>query len=226
MRRQAILLTAASVGAAAFLLYYATLLPDMDLGDTPSFQARIGAPLLTPRDGYPLYTAIGTVFHWIAGGTPAHALNLASAAEGAVACAAIVLVGVELGGSVAAAAAASLLFATSYTFWSQSIIAEVYALHLIFVALTLLFAFRWARQPTTTRLGLLFATYAVGFGNHLSMILLAPGLVIFLFAAAPAGWRSMLAPRVLILAAVCACAGALQYAWNFHTLWLLPDPPI
>src|SRR2546429_324062 len=83
----------------------------------------------TPRDGSPLYTAIGTAFYWIAKGTPAHALNLASAVEGALACAVIVLVGVEMSGSVAAAAAAALLFATSYTFWSQSIIAEVYALH-------------------------------------------------------------------------------------------------
>jgi hypothetical protein len=132
---------------------------------------------------------------------------------------------VELSGSVLAATAAALLFATSYTFWSQSIIAEVYALHQIFVALTLLLALRWARQPTMTRLALLFGTYALGFGNHLTMILLAPALVIFLFAAAPAGWRSLLAPRVLAVAAACACAGALQYAWNFHTLWLLPDPP-
>ena len=225
LHRRAALLVAASVGVAALVLYRATLLPDMDLGDTPSFQARIGTPLLTPRDGYPLYTAIGTVFHWIARGTPAHALNLASAAEGALACAVVVLVGVELSGSVAAAAAAALLFATSYTFWSQSIIAEVYALHLIFVALTLLLAFRWARQPTTGRLTLLFATYALGFGNHLSMILLAPGLVIFLFTATPAGWRSVLTPRVLAAAAACASAGALQYAWNLHTLWLLQDPP-
>ncbi len=216
---------AVGVGVAAFLLYHATLLPDMDLGDTPSFQSRIGTPLLSPRDGYPLYTAIGTVFHWIAGGTPAHALNLVSAVESAIACAVIVLVGVELSGSIAAAVAAALLFATSYTFWSQSIIAEVYALHLIFVALTLLLALRWARRPTTARLALLFATYALGFGNHLSMILLAPGLVIFLFAAAPQGWRSLLAPRVVALATACAAAGALQYAWNLHTLWLLPDPP-
>src|SRR6185503_18064329 len=96
---------------------------------------------------------------------------------------------------------------------------------LIFVALTLLLALRWARQPTLRRLAVLFATYALGFGNHLSMILLAPGLVIYLFAAAPGGWRSMLTPRVLAVAAVCACAGALQYAWNLQALWLLPDPP-
>src|SRR4029077_7051539 len=52
-----------------------------------------------------------------------------------------------------------------------------------------------------------------------------PGLALYLLLSAPDGWRSMIAPRVVALAVVCAAAGALQYAWNLHTLWLLPDPP-
>src|SRR6185295_12987221 len=108
MRRRAAPLAAAAVGAAAFVLYHATLLPDMDFGDTPSFQARIGTALLSPRDAYPLYTAIGTLFYWTVGGTPAHALNLASAVQGALACGLVVLVGVELSGSITAAAAGAL----------------------------------------------------------------------------------------------------------------------
>src|SRR3989442_6463641 len=107
----------------------------MDLGDTPSFQARIGTSLLTPRDGYPLYTAIGTVFHWIAGGSSVHAFNLASAVEGSLACAVLVLVGVELSGSLMAAIAAALLFANSFTFLRPSIISVGDALQLIFLPL-------------------------------------------------------------------------------------------
>src|SRR4029077_16793120 len=109
--------------------------------------------------------------------------------------------------------AASLL-AVSYTFWSQAVIAEVYALHAVFVLLTLLVLLRWAERPTTGRLSLVFATYALGFGNHLSMILLAPGITIFLLMTAPRGWRGLLAPRVVALAFAFALAGALQYAWN------------
>src|SRR5262245_4213308 len=124
----------------------------MDLGDTPSFQARIGYPLLTPRDAYPLYTAIGTALHWPVGGDPARALNLATAIEAAIACAVIVLLGAELTGATTPAVAAALLFAGSYTFWSQSIIAEVYALHILFVSLTLLLALQWRRQPGLPRL--------------------------------------------------------------------------
>ena len=213
------------VALAAFALYHATLLPGVDFGDTGSFQTMAGSPVITPRDGYPLYFAIGGVTLWLTGAEPAHALNLASAVEGAVACGLFVLVAAELSGSIAAAAAAALLFAASYTFWSQAIIAEVYSLHALLLALTLLLLLQWSDRPTNGRLAAFFAVYALGFGNHLSMVLLLPGYTLFLLIAAPRGWRSMFAPRIVFLATVCAVAGALQYAWNLRALWLMPDPP-
>src|SRR5205085_2895056 len=111
----------------AWALYHTTLLPGFDFGDTGFFQAKVGSPTLTPRDGYPLYFGIGGVFLRLTGAEPARALNLASAVEGAIACGLLVLLAAELSASVAAGAAAGLLFAVSYTFWSQAIIAEVYA---------------------------------------------------------------------------------------------------
>lgn len=219
------LLAALLVALAAFALYRATLLPGVDFGDTGSFQTMVGSPLITPRDGYPLYFALGTLFLRLTGAEPAHALNLASAIEGAAACGLIVLVAAELSGSLAAAVGAALLFAASYTFWSQAIIAEVYALHMALVALTLLLLLRWAGRPTNGRLFAFFSVYALAFGNHLSMVLLLPGYTLFLLTAAPRGWRSMFAPRIVAMATACAVVGALQYAWNLRTLWLLPDPP-
>src|SRR5947209_7671324 len=142
-------LAALVVALAAFALYRATLLPGFDFGDTGSFQTMVGSPLITPRDGYPLYFAIGNVVLWLTRAEPAHALNLASAVTAAAGCGLIVLVAAELSGSISAAVGAALLFAASYTFWSQAVIAEVYALHIVFVALTLLVALRWAKQPTT-----------------------------------------------------------------------------
>ena len=219
------LLAALVVALAAFALYRATLLPGFDFGDTGSFQTMAGSPVITPRDGYPLYFAIGALSLWLTGADPAHALNLASAAAAAVACGLMVLVGVELSGSVAAAAGAALLFAASYTFWSQAIIAEVYALHIALVTLTLLLLLRWSRAPSNGRLLAFLAVYALGFGNHLSMILLLPGYTLFLLITAPRGWRSMFAPRIVAMAVACAAAGALQYSWNLRSLWLLPQPP-
>src|SRR5262249_53260124 len=136
--RAAALVAAALVASIAFALYRATLLPGFDFGDTGSFQTIVDEPRLTPRDAYPLYFAIGKVFVRATRLDPARALNLASAVEGALAAGLIVLAGAELSGAILAGAAAGLLFATSYTFWSQATIAEVYALHAIFVSLTLL----------------------------------------------------------------------------------------
>ena len=224
MNRRA-LLAALAVAVAAFALYRATLLPGVDFGDTGSFQTMVGSTTITPRDGYPLYFAIGSLTLWLTGAEPAHALNLASAIEGAIACGLIVLAAAELSGSVAAAAGAALLVAVSYTFWSQAIIAEVYALHTALLALTLLLLLRWSNRPSEGRLLAFFAVFALGFGNHLSMVLLLPGYTLFLLLAAPRGWRSMFAPRTIVVATMCAAVGALQYGWNLRTLWLLPDPP-
>jgi hypothetical protein len=212
------------VALVAFLLYRSTLLPGLDFGDTPSFQVMGGDPAITPRDAYPLYFAAGAPFVWLTGDR-AHGMNLASAVEGAIACGLVVLVAVEISGAVLPAGAAALLFAGSYTFWSQAVIAEVYALHACMMALSLLLLLRWERRPTTGRLAAFFLAYAIGFGNHLAMVLLLPGYAAFLLIAGPRRWRSVLTPRVVCLAIALAIAGALQYTWNLHSLWLAPVPP-
>ena len=115
---------------------------------------------------------------------------------------------------------------TSYTFWSQSIIAEVYALHIAVRRADA--AARCCGGPSgrpSAGSRRFFAAYAIGFGNHLSMILLAPAFALFLLAAAPNGWRSLITPRVLALASGCACAGALQYAWNLRRSGCCPIRP-
>jgi hypothetical protein len=216
---------ATAVTVAAFALFMSTLLPGFDLGDTASFQVMAGSPTITPRDGYPLYFAIGGLFAALWPADPAYALNLASAAQGAVACGLILLVALELSGSLPASMAAAGAFGGSYTFWSQSVIAEVYALHICLVTGALLLLLRWERRPTVGRLACFLALYAIAFGNHLSMILLLPAFVLFLLTAGPQGWRSIVTPRTLALGGVIALIASLQYLWNLRALWLLPQPP-
>ena len=72
------LLAAFAAAALSFGLYRATLLPGVDFGDTGSFQTMVGSPLITPRDGYPLYFAIGTAMLWLTKAEPAHALRSAA----------------------------------------------------------------------------------------------------------------------------------------------------
>jgi hypothetical protein len=212
------------VGLGAFALYFSTLLPGFDFGDTPSFQVMAGSAAITPRDGYPLYFAFGSLFTWLTP-DPAYALNLASAAAAAIGCGLTALLAFELSGSLLASITAAVAFGGSYTFWSQSVIAEVYALHIALVALTLLLLLHWEQRPGVGRLALFFAAYAAAFGNHLSMILLLPGCTLFLLLAAPGGWRRVVTPRIIVLAAGIAAVAAFQYWWNLRTLWLLAQPP-
>src|SRR5206468_10154815 len=129
-------LCAPAVAIAAFTLYRATLLPGFDFGDTGSFQTTVGSPFITPRDGYPLYFAIGNIFLWLTRAEPAYALNLASAVTAAVACGLIVLVAAEPSGSIRAAVGPGRDCAASYPFWSQAGRAQACRLHLVSGPLT------------------------------------------------------------------------------------------
>jgi hypothetical protein len=216
------LLGSVVVGGIAFLLYRATLLPGLDLGDTASFQAIAASSRLTPRDAYPLYFGIGKAFLRASSSEPAAALNLASAVLAAAAAGMVSWVGSQLGRSVACGITAGLLLATSYTFWSQAIIAEVYALHIFMMAASLAALLAWSARPALWRLGVFFGLYAVSFGNHLMMILLAPGFTLFLVLRAR-GVRPFIDLRVVGLALGLAALGAAQYWWNFSWIWNSPD---
>jgi hypothetical protein len=219
------LVAAGLLAAVAFCLYYSTLLPGQDLGDTASFQAVAGRRDPTPREGYPLYFALVSPFVSHLPTEPARAANLASAVAGALVVGLVVLAGARLAGSLAAGLAAALLFAGSYTFWSQSIVAEVYALHMLCANASLLALLAWHHRPSLARLALFFACYALGFGNHLSMVLLLPGFAAFLLLASPGGPREMLRPRVVGLAAATAAVFALQYGWNVRSMLSEPNHP-
>ena len=211
---------AAAVAALvfAFAIYSSTLLPGQDLGDTASFQAAAGDTVLTPRDGYPLYFAVTGAFVRALPLERAHAANLASAVLASLAAGLVALVAAEIAGSAIAGLFAAILFAASYTFWSQAIIAEVYALHLLMVSLALLALLWWERRPSLPRVALVFFLVALGFGNHLSTVLLLPAVAVFLLVASPGGPLAMLRPRVILLAAAIALACSVQYAWNLSSV--------
>jgi hypothetical protein len=101
----------------------------------------------------------------------------------------------------------------------------VYTLHLLMVGGSLLALFAWERHPTMARLALFYAIYALGFGNHLSMVLLLPGFAVFLLAQRRRHAGDPLELRAVLMALAIAALGALQYAWNFRGLWSLPEPP-
>ncbi len=218
-------LVAASLAVVAFLCYYVTLVPGLDLGDSASFQTGLGSLTLTPRHAYPLYHGLGNLFVWLHPGEPARAANLASAVYGAIAVGLASWLATRLSESLAAGIGAGLFFAFSYTFWSQAITAEVYTLHLMMVSGAGLAAMAWADRPTTGRLALFYAVFAIGFGNHLSMVLVLPAFTVFLLMYRRPGAADPLRPRMLVMAVGIAAFAALQYAWNLRGLWAELEPP-
>ena len=209
----------------AFLCYYRTLLPGLDLGDSASFQTIAGSLTLNPRQAYPLYFGLGNLFVWLHPGEPARAMNLASAVYAAIAVGLATRLAARLTESAVAGIGAGLFLAFSYTFWSQAITAEVYTLHLMLVSAAGLAAMAWADRQTRGRLALFYAVFAVAFGNHLSMALVLPAFTVFLLMHRRPGAGDPLRPQMLMMAMGLAMAGALQYAWNLRGLWAELEPP-
>jgi hypothetical protein len=203
-------LIAAAVAVVAFLCYCRTLLPGLDLGDSASFQTIAGSLNLNPRQAYPLYFALGNLFVWLDPAEPAHAMNLASAVYGAIAVGLASCLASALSESKVAGVAAGLFLAFSYTFWTQAVTAEVYTLHLMIVGAAGLALMRWADRPAPGRLALFYALFAIGFGNHLSMVLLLPAFTVFLLLRRKKGAGDPLRPRMIAMAVGLAVAGALQ----------------
>jgi hypothetical protein len=213
------------VATIVFWAYSRTLLPGVDLGDSGGFQAAVLWPENSARRAYPLYYTLATPFiRAVSEHNPARGLNLFSAIWAAIAVGLLTVVSGRVTGSALAGAAAALLLAFSYTFWTQAIIAEVYSLHLALIAGCLLALYAFATRPTTLRLAVFFALYACAFGNHLGMILFLIPFTVFLIQVHPHPPR-LVAPSTILLAISIASVGALQYAPTFLYVWSSIDAP-
>jgi hypothetical protein len=216
---------AAVVATIAFWAYSRTLLPGVDLGDTGGFQAAVLWPDVSARQAYPLYYALARPFvRLTAPDNPARGLNLFSAVCAALAVGTLTFACARVSRSILAGIAAGLLFAFSYTWWTQAVIAEVYSLHLALLGVCLVALLAWSARPSTTRLAIVLAVYALGFGNHLGMILLLLPFAAFVLMTSTRP-QHLFRPGVVALAAAIAAAGALQYLPNLLAVWRSVDAP-
>jgi hypothetical protein len=221
--------------ALAGALYLRTLVPGLLDGDSGEFQTAAWRFGLAHATGYPLYLLAGGLWqHLLAllGVTPAAALNAFSAVTAASAVALLYLSLVEwLPGSVVArrlgALFAALLLASNPTFWSQALIAEVYALHtLLLVAILWSFGrFVAIHRPKTdepneqarlvateSRRALLALAGLVGLAltHHGLTLLLLPPLLVALTLVDKSWWRSW---RTLVGMALAVAAPLLLYLY-------------
>jgi len=143
-RQMAFLLFALALG-----LYLRTMAPGLLGGDSGEFQFAAWRLGLAHATGYPLYLLLGWLWQHLLEPlaiSPATALNALSALFGALAIGTLYIVMQNwLEGPLilrrAIAVFSVLLLTVNPTFWSQSLIAEVYTLHIL-----LLFLLFWAMQ--------------------------------------------------------------------------------
>ena len=205
---------------AALAVYLKTVAPAVgfiDSGELATVACTLGVAHPT---GYPFYTLLAGVFSRV---PVAHSeiarLNILSALFSSAAAGILVLVFRRVillsdrrpsAGSFAtlSASCGALALAFSATYWSQALEVEVYPLHLLLVSLVLL-AFLRSCLPLPGELRgerswYLFA-YLVGlaFTNHMTTVLLAPGLLYLYFVrqgGSRASWSRLLRMALPFLA--------------------------
>ena len=213
---------AVAAGAAVALVvgavYLATLAPTVlpyatpYTLDSPMLQAAVPALGIGHPTGYPTYMMLTHLFTYLPVGDAAYRVNLASAVYGVAAVAAVYGAGLLLGRHIVAAAAGALAFGFSEAFWSQAVIAEVYTLNALFVALVLLSLLLW-RDRRDDRI-LLVACFLAGLSltHHLSSGLLVPAGLAFVALAD----RGVFSKGRLLL------AGTASFALGLLPLLYLP----
>src|SRR5262245_39322630 len=156
------------LAAALFVLllavYAATLLPGVGYHpDTARFQFVPRVLGIPHQTGFPTYLVLNRLFVALLPlGSVAWRANLLSAVFPALAGVVLLRLVLEIGDRgvrAAPAFAAALAFGLTRTLWSQSVVAEVYTLNLLFTALVLLFFLRWARSGRCRDFALATALY-------------------------------------------------------------------
>jgi Protein O-mannosyl-transferase TMEM260-like len=200
-------------------VYTATLLPAPgDHPDTAKFEF-VGYTLgVSHAPGYPAYTILThfftRLFPW---GSVAYRTNLFSAILSILTCLILFRILKLFDLQDLIAFISTLTFGFTHTFWSQSIIAEVYTLNAFFVAFVLYFFLRWNATRSDRFLLIACAGYALSFGNHLTMITFLPAIVYLVLATDP---KVFLRPKLGAIIAGFIILGALQY---YYPIWRYYD---
>ena len=164
--------------------------------------------------GYPLYTMINAAFvRIVPWGSVAFRANLLSAVFAILTCLVAVLIFVKLGVRPVVAAGGATALGLIPQLWHLALIAEVYTLSILFVALVLACVLGYDRtgRPVWLRAALLI--FAFSFAHATSQVLLIPGLLLYLAVRRPA-W--LLRPQELArLLPLGAALALLPYAYLF-----------
>ena len=161
--------------------------------------------------GYPLYTMLTHLFTYLPFGNLAFRVNLFSAVTSSLTVVVVYFICLKLTRNRLASASASLFLAFSYLFWLYSLVAEVFSLNNLFVALIILISLYIFENPQNKRLFYLLSFVSgLALTNHHTIILLVPALLFLILATNP---KFFLSPKLLIFSSLFVLLGLLPYLY-------------
>ena len=199
--------------ALPFALYLYTLTPSVGTKDGFELQVVSATLGIAHPTGYPLITLLGRLFiALLPVGSPAYRINVMCAFFAALSVPLIYAIGHRVLKRRVPAALAALTFAFTPTFWSQASIPEKYTLNVAFVATVIYLALRCAEDsaPKTGWFYGLAFVYGLSLTHHRTMLLLAPGLALYLLLTKPELLRQ---PKRLLIALGLFAAPLLLYLY-------------
>lgn len=191
------------IAAGALLVYMLTLAPGLYWGDSPELATAAYFAGVAHPTGYPLYTLL--CHPWVRWGvieSPIWRMNFASAISAAAAAPILYLLLRRAGLERPACLLGALLAATATTFWSQAVIAEVYAFHLLAVSATMLAWVRWDQQGGRSSLLLACLLTGLSLTHHLMALLLLPAILYLVLSSNHRRQLMQHLPSALIAAAL------------------------
>ncbi len=225
-------------------VYVLTLQPTVGLEDSGELIVASDYLGVPHPPGYPIWTLMTWFFQWVFHSVtfhghpnPAWAVNLFSAVAGAAACGVLALLisrsGMDLLRSLkkessmlgekteslfcaAAGIAGGLLLAFGQGMWSQSVIAEVYSLNILFQSLLLLFLYRWMCEPKQSKWLILAAfTFGLGITNHQTLMFMGFSIAVAILFRDVKLFRDFVITALfyVVMVAINKFAGDSDWAW-------------
>jgi tetratricopeptide (TPR) repeat protein len=157
-------------------VYLLTMCPTVYLGDSGELSAAAFCLGVPHASGYPLYVLVGKGFCLLPFGDIGFRMNLMSAVFGVLAVGLVYSLIWRMSGSKVGAWVGGGVLAFIPVFWWQTVAAEVYALHVFFVALMMWLLWRWEETREFYFLVVFSFVTGLSFGNHLQTVMLAPAV--------------------------------------------------
>ncbi len=193
-----------------FVVYLITLAPTITLEDSGEFVAGAATLGILHPPGFPIYAMVGKLFTFIPIGSVAWRVNLFSAFCSSLTAVLMYLIGRCLFRNRPIALSAALLAAFSRAHWSQSVVAEVYALNNFFIMLSFLLLLIWKERRDEKYLYWFSFSCGLGLANHSIMLLMCPPYLVYLFLTDRELWKKSATLGKMFL---CLLAGLLPYLY-------------